>query len=99
MPARPPVLTISGGKPRLDFGKSRIVEELLNRQLQRLIGKKPNDGLVAEESVAFTPELASLPGDYEHFNSYAEYANTNHTYIVDNQTVQLQVIDWIRARP
>lgn len=84
--------SISGGYGRLEFGPSWSKNLLANLWLQSKLDA-PNDGLVSDESSDLSRKLfsACAPGA-AHLNNYPEYSDTNHTYLVNNQTVALLAI-------
>jgi hypothetical protein len=84
--------SLSGGYPRLDFGKGLLRNLLFNTYLQRYLGL-PNDGLIPEASSDLSEQQfgACAPG-CQHINSYPDYAGLNHTYLVRNQWLALTAI-------
>ena len=86
LPVVPPTLSISGGHNRLEFHANRLRNALTNAAIQRAMGTRTNDGLVAEESVNMYSEI--LPAgvtSYHPCNDYFDYTNTNHTGLVEDQ--------------
>ena len=82
-------LSISGGYPYLEFGKNPLKNVIGNAWLQRHL-QQPNDGLVAEVSSNLAQEQfsACMPNGM-HFRSYPEYHKTNHSNLVNNQSLAL----------
>lgn len=84
--------SISGGYGRLEFGKSSFKNELANSWLQNRL-RTPNDGLIEEHSSNLS---AVCQGTFlqasRHINNYNEYATTNHSYLINNQTIALLAI-------
>jgi len=79
--------SISGGYSALEFGSSKIKNRLGNAYLQALFSQ-PNDGLVEESNSDLSqPQYHACAKNCRHFRSYAEYAYTNHSNLVKNQTV------------
>ena len=98
-PLEMPVLSISGGMAFLESGKysdSSYSGALRNVLLQRLIGEKPNDGLVAESSSDITRIIGKSDGAIKHNNQYLDYPRTNHTYLVRNQSVANVIVGWLQ---
>lgn len=91
-----PVLTISGGQRFLELGKSGVFNSLSSRQLQKLLGDQPNDGLVTEFSAGLHHHVGKLHPQYEHWTGYSHWGQTNHTQLVNNQQVAQYVLDWCR---
>ncbi len=87
-----PVLSISGGKEWLEVGKSKFFNRLTNRRIQKSLSGSPNDGLVLELNSDVRNSLSSA---CEHFNLYPEYLDTNHTHLVNNPKVSLQLLSWL----
>jgi pimeloyl-ACP methyl ester carboxylesterase len=87
-----PMLSISGGMPFLEVGRSAKSNALLNRILQSLIGEAPNDGLVGESSADITRHVAIST---EHCADYSEFSRTNHLALPLNHEVALQVVKWL----
>lgn len=85
--------SISGGYAQLDFGKGFWKNFLINKYLQKRIGKH-NDGLVPETSSDLSRPVfnACAPGCV-HVNNYSAYSSTNHSYLVNNQIVALHAIE------
>jgi len=93
------LLSISGGRAYLEFGKyseSSYSGAARNRVLQRLIGETPNDGLVAESSADITKVIEKSDGFIKHNNRYADYPRINHTYRVRNQGVADVIVSWLQ---
>jgi esterase/lipase len=84
-------LTISGGKPHLYFGH-KAWNFMINNAIQRSLKNKENDGLVTEES----SKLDEASIHFEHFNSYSDYKDLNHSYLIQNQFLSLKVAAWIK---
>jgi pimeloyl-ACP methyl ester carboxylesterase len=95
-----PCLSVSGGMPHLEVFKSPRRNRIANRAIQMFIGHSRNDGLVAESSVdmhAFMGDEAG--GDrYRHLNSYTDYPDVNHTDLKENQSVAIEVVQWLNQR-
>jgi Serine aminopeptidase, S33 len=92
----PPVLTISGGKRSLELFSNPIKNGWANRQIQKAMGNRPNDGLVAEDSVNISTD--SVNDRYRHLNSYHGYSDLNHTNLVANQLIAGTILNWIKER-
>lgn len=78
-----PYFSISAGLPHLEFAPGFIGslrDKLVNHAIQKALGKKPNDGLVLEESANVA---AVLPGrrDVAHGTHGGEFDAINHTYL------------------
>jgi pimeloyl-ACP methyl ester carboxylesterase len=85
--------SFSGGYTRLDFGGGFWKNFLANRYLQSKLGS-PNDGLVEEASSDLSgSKFAIAAPSCLHLNNYVGYSDANHTYIVQNQEVELKAID------
>ena len=92
----PPVMTISGGKRRLDLFSNPIKNGWANRQIQKAIGDRSNDGLVAEDSVNISAH--SIGERYRHLSSYADHPDLNHTNLIENQFIAGRIVNWIKER-
>lgn len=89
-----PCLSISGGHANLDFGRGIVKNYFANRWLQKHLSQ-PNDGLVSESSSDLTSVLAnSAVGVYSHHRHYTEYPNVNHSYLVENQGVAWEAVEF-----
>jgi len=81
--------SISGAMPQLEFGRNPIRNMLANKYLGRHL-KKPHDGFVEEASSNLAgDDLAAAAPGCQHHTNYADYASTNHSYLVNNQTVAM----------
>lgn len=89
------VLSISGGKPYLTFN-NRIAQYLINKKIQEVFDGSKNDGLVCESSSDFTLNGKGLNSHTEHFNSYTDYDNLNHSFITKNHIVSLKICSWLK---
>lgn len=87
-----PSVTIAGGRPWIEFGKGRIKNYIANKYLQRYLGQGPNDGLVRDASV-------QLGGTTRHENAYAEFGATNHSKLLINNTLGVNLNTWIKSLP
>lgn len=85
----------SGGYPNIEFGKGFLKNSIAQHWLRKNLSK-PNDGLVEELSSNIASEQfkVSIPLA-RHFNDYPEYSDTNHSNLVTNQGVALEVLDLI----
>ena len=93
----PPTLSISGGRRFLSFSGNSLKNRLANRSIQHLIGSEPNDGLVTEPSVNMcTLGMSQASHSYSHHNSYPDYPDINHTYLIQDQSLALFIRNWIR---
>lgn len=92
--AKPPsenidFLSISGGYPYLEFGKNWLKNLTGNFFLQNNL-QQPNDGLVAEVSSNLAQDKFSMSmPNGTHYNSYIEFSKTNHSNLVNNQSLAL----------
>jgi pimeloyl-ACP methyl ester carboxylesterase len=93
-----PMLSISGGRPFLEFSKSNLpyAGVIRNKLLQNLLAEKPNDGLVLESSADITRVIRGH--DLTHTNDYNEYPRLNHTYLTRNQAVAGMIVKWLLGR-
>lgn len=93
-----PVMTVSGGLEFLELGAhgGSVYAKAKNLMLQRAIGERPNDGLVAESSACLTSMRCS--GDVIHNSTYSSWKRTNHTYLVHNQEIAATIAVWVRER-
>lgn len=87
-----PLLSIAaGGGPTegLRVSKRRLVNALINKELQRILGDPRNDGLVIEKSVNLKAFLDCVDGTCEHCNDdhYADYYHLDHSGLVESQIV------------
>ncbi len=94
-PMRIPTLTVSGGLGHLEVAPGLVKNHFANQYLQRVLST-PNDGLVTESSADLQAVLGRSDLPIEHFNSYPEYARTNHSYLVRNQTIAQRIVEWCR---
>lgn len=93
-----PVLSISGGLPYLEFGTGSnggFAGTLRNLVLQRLIGERPNDGLVAESSADIANVVRARPR-LAHLHDYPGYERVNHSYLGRNQQVASIIVRWLK---
>lgn len=94
-----PILSISGGLSFLEFGSGSnggFAGTLRNLVLQRLIGERPNDGLVPESSA----NVSKAIGDglwTSHANDYPGYERVNHSYLGRNQQIAGIVVRWLHG--
>lgn len=91
-PHNVPILSVSGGSPYLEVGKSWVANRTANRYLQSRL-TLPNDGLVSESSADITQVLGKQPW-LSHSRTYSDHAKTNHTYLVQNQSIAQLTVDW-----
>jgi pimeloyl-ACP methyl ester carboxylesterase len=91
----PPVLTISGGLRKLEFAKNGLVNGWINRKVQKWMGKRENDGLVTDNSVSVLN--GKCAGVYEHYRSYPDFQQINHTYLITNAQVALKICEWMKS--
>lgn len=83
--------SISGGYPNIEFG-SGFLKNAVARHWLRSNLKIPNDGLVEEVSSDITSDvLRSCFSFARHFNEYPEYSDTNHSNLVNNQVIALEI--------
>ena len=93
----PPSISISGGKRFLALSRNRLKNWLSNQMIQAEIGHDDNDGLVMEKSVNMHCAISiNARHQYVHFNSYPYYRELNHTNLTQNQTLALEIVDWLR---
>ncbi|MFM0520732.1 alpha/beta fold hydrolase [Caballeronia jiangsuensis] len=93
-----PLLSISGGLPFLEFGRGSnggFAGMLRNLVLQRLIGERPNDGLVAESSADIAKVVRVRPRQ-THLRDYPGYERINHSYLGRNQHIAGIVVRWLK---
>lgn len=92
-----PVLTISGGKPWLDFGSNMLFNSACNRKLQRLLSPGQNDGLVSETSSSLQSSMFThcLPSRL-HFRDYPEFSQMNHSNLINNQDLSIRIMGWLK---
>lgn len=96
----PPTISISGGRKYLEISKNNLRNFLANRALQRMMQGQENDGLVLENSVNLNSSVRIGPThQYTHFNNYPYYPDLNHSYLKDNQSLALEIIQWLRGLP
>ena len=85
-------VSISGGYEYLEFGKNPLKNYLANKWLQSNL-KKPNDGLVEEESSNTShKDFVECMPKAEHFQDYPEHDRVNHSNLVFNQSVALLAV-------
>jgi len=92
-----PVLSISGGKRWLEVGSVIGVNVIANFRLQKILGQENNDGLVVESSSNFGQATGANSKTNMHYNDYSEYPDINHTYLIHNQTLSLEIQRWLAA--
>lgn len=84
--------SIPGGYGWLEFGKNKRANDIANTWLQARL-TAPNDGLVSESSSNLSgADFATCAPVCTHMNDYPDYSGTNHSYLVDNQTVSLEAL-------
>lgn len=87
--------SVSGGLGRLTFGRGMFRDLFANAYIQSNIAS-PNDGLVAELSSDVTSASEVNCGrESTHTSSYPEYDFTNHSYLVENQTVAMTAVSLV----
>jgi pimeloyl-ACP methyl ester carboxylesterase len=92
-----PVLSISGGRRRLQFGKNPLYNAAMNFRLQFLLSSGDNDGLVSETSSSLSsPLFAGCFSNRRHFREYPEYSEINHSNLVENYDLSLRIMSWLR---
>jgi len=85
--------SFSGGYTKLEFGTGFWKNFLANKYLQMRLSA-PNDGLVEETSSDLShPRFATAAPGCVHANTYVGYADANHSYIIQNQEVELRAVD------
>lgn len=91
----PQTLSISGGLNYVVISNNQLKNWSMNRLIQRHFQNACNDGLVLEKSVDLSSIIPGLPSQhYLHFNSYPDYSDINHTYLIHNQALALVMVDW-----
>lgn len=92
------VLSMSGGCQSLEFGKNILLNSILNFGVQRILKPGNNDGLISEKSSSLSSQvyMSCLPMR-QHFNGYPEYPRINHSNLVENQDLGLEIILWLKA--
>jgi esterase/lipase len=94
------VLSISGGRPVLRVAKNPIANASWHRYLQRHLGQHSNDGLVAEPSSSLLdPCFARCLEVRDHFNSYPEFSQINHSALVESHNLSLYMMNWLMSDP
>lgn len=92
----PSSISISGGKRFLAVSRNKLKNWLANQMMQAEIGDEDNDGLVTDKSVNMQSAITLNPSHkYMHFNSYPYYRDLNHTNLTQNQTLGLEIVDWL----
>jgi len=72
----------------------------INLAVQKLMGDVTNDGLVSEQSSDLTWEkFGRSLQKAEHFNEYVEFHTTNHSGLVENQTLALKLVLMATSSP
>lgn len=84
-----PIMSISGGNRRLDFGGNKIKNILLNNQIQKLLENAPNDGLIPEKSSDIREAFNS--DNHFHHNKYTEFESVNHFTLTKNQRIAFYI--------
>src|SRR6266404_956265 len=93
----PPSVSVSGGKRFLTLSRNKLKNWLTNQMIQAEIGDEDNDGLVTEKSVNMQDRKSvNASHRYVHFNSYPYYRDLNHTNLTQNQTLALEIVEWLR---
>jgi hypothetical protein len=96
--AKIPILSISGGRNWLDVSKNPLINWLANKNIQACLKHVPNDGLVSEHSSNITLFLqGEEAAASRHHNRYPEYEELNHTYLIHNQGLALEIMNWIKS--
>ena len=91
-----PILSISGGKRHLDVVGSSIFNDFDNKKLQSIFKDNANDGLVLESSSDLRTAIGIGSSNIKHKNDYLEYDYTNHTFMINNADISLQISDWLK---
>ena len=84
-----PIMSISGGNRRLNFGGNKIKNILLNNQIQKLLDNAPNDGLIPEKCSDIREAFNS--DNHFHYNTYTEFGSVNHFTLTKNQLLAFYV--------
>lgn len=91
-----PFLSISGGKRWIEVGDNWLLNQGVNRWLQRQFAGGDNDGLILEKSSDFTMLPSYCRGSVaEHKRVYADYDKINHSNLVNSQTIALEIALWM----
>ncbi len=91
-------LSISGGKRRLIVGKGKVANALMNNYLQKKLSPGENDGLVAEVSSDWSANFPVLTNSPRHYTKYPEYENINHSFLINNHSISLKVVEFLKAK-
>lgn len=87
--------SISGGYPNIEFGRGFLKNAVARHWLRKNLSI-PNDGLVEEFSSDITSDqLRSCFSFARHFKEYPEYPDINHSNLVNNQGIALEISDII----
>lgn len=96
LPSRPRTMTISGANPVLRLSSNAFFDSAINLKIQRLMAGATNDGLVTELSVDMNASVFTKTApEYVHLNDYAEYHETNHSHLVDNEHLARLIYNWV----
>jgi hypothetical protein len=70
---------------------------IINGKVQKWMGGRENDGLVEESSVSVLLKDSNYVGQYEHVKGYPNFREINHTYLIANAQVAIEIVKWIRS--
>ena len=99
-PGKPSVsyFSVSGGNQYLTVGKNRILNIIVNKCIQGKLNVRPNDGLVTESSSDLSQEIfRQCAPSCIHFNQYPEYEEINHSNLIQNYSLFLQLIEFAKS--
>lgn len=92
-----PFLSFSGGRNYVElFEPGTRWNVIANKWLQSTL-TRPNDGLVEESSADMTRHVPKRATLTRHCNDYPAWPIVNHTYLMTNQDIGEQLVDWLRT--
>lgn len=90
-----PFLSVSGAKKEMNYG-GFLKNRIMRSRIKKAFGDEVHDGLVIEKSSDATIAIPHVIGpDATHLNDYNEYYMINHTNLVVNHSLSLEIIKWI----
>ena len=91
--------SISGGKRFIEISKTSVFNKIANNLLQKHLGHEDNDGLVGESSSDWSSNFSGTTQEpVRHLNTYPEYNDLNHSYLINNHSVSLQIASFVYAK-
>jgi pimeloyl-ACP methyl ester carboxylesterase len=88
------LMSVSGGLGFIEMGRLRT--RVGNIVLQRLLGERPNDGIVTESNSDITGLLGKSSAA-RHTRNYHDFNKINHTYLTRNPEIAFGLVTWLHS--